>query len=99
MPFFSQDGLLVPIFASLLNDNAISLSPHGDSKTLLTEKNVHFLQRQALSLRQKEVDEHAADHKRSTEEQKGPVGDAGQHVRGRVDDDELREPLGACGED
>lgn len=88
----------MPIPASAL-DNAIRLPSLRDSEALLTEQNIHLLQQQALGFGQEQVDEDDAHNERSPEQEKGPVGDVGNHVWGRVDDDELGEPLGTRGED
>lgn len=50
-PFITHHGLRMPTVASIL-DNAIRFSSFGDSETLLTEKNIHFLQQEALGFRQ-----------------------------------------------
>ena len=98
IPLFRDHGLRMSIVASVLDD-AIGLPSLGGSGAPLAEKNVHFLQQQALGFREEEVDEDDADDERGAEEQKGAVGDVGHHVRGRVDDDELGEPLGTRSED
>lgn len=51
-PLLSRHRLRMPMVASVL-DNFIGLSSFGDSETLLTEKNVHFLQQKAFCFWQK----------------------------------------------
>lgn len=85
------------ILATLRKDS-IQVLALLSGEALRFEQDVHVLKLHTLGLRQEEVGEcHAANHSSSKEEEHA-VLDVRDHVRCRVSDDELAEPLRASRE-
>lgn len=62
------------------------------------EQNVHFFKRETLCLGHKEEDDHNANHNKCTKQEEHAIGNVFDHIRSRIDNDELSKPLGAGSE-
>jgi hypothetical protein len=65
---------------------------------LATKDGVHFLERQALRLRDKEPDEGCAERSHEAEEDVGAPGDVFEELGRDLSDDEVVHPVGGAAE-
>jgi hypothetical protein len=83
---------------SLLELIVMFLSRDGKDADILTKQEVHLLERDTLGLGNEQISEHERDKGAGAEEVENAECYGLDHVRERVDDHELGEPLHADGE-
>jgi hypothetical protein len=87
------------ISSPTLSKDLICLTAPGAGHTLAAKEHIHILKRNTFCLGNKEEGKAKSENNRAREKKECAVFDVGHHVRSRVDNDELAEPLSTGGKD